>query len=785
MDIKPVYAVFLLIALLLTFSLGCGDTNLYGGAVRLCTDSDQGQNPNVLGTTYISNTNNYKTDYCQSAATVTEYYCSNNKIKSAAMACSSGLACSGGYCQQLSACVPSTEVCDGKDNDCDGQVDEGLGSTTCGVGVCQRTAQNCVNGVVQSCVPGTPGAEICNNLDDNCNGQVDDGLGSTSCGVGACQRTTQNCINGVTQTCVPGTPVTEICGNGIDDDCEGTIDEGCTTCIPSTEVCDGKDNDCDTLVDEELGSTTCGVGVCQRTTQNCVNGAVQSCAPGTPGAEVCNRLDDNCNSQIDDGLGSTTCGAGACQRTTQNCVNGVTQTCIPGNPVTEVCNNGIDDDCDGATDEGCSTTGNIYYVSTTGSDINTGTLAQPWRTIQKCLNSVKAGDTCLLSAGTYNEALTLKASGTASLPITLRCATAKGCTVNSGSSKTIITGGRVDYYTIDGLRLIANFTPVDQSDVSIDLGKNMPFSSTDRTFGNNGFIIRNCYIEGAIHFYGHNNLMENCELNGKNIWHNGLIDNFAASFNNIYRNNTIYNYIVRAVWSMNGTDNILIEGNTIHDVRHGIDCDGAFVPTTRCNLINNHIYNVGINGWGTGLFLENCFNCLIQGNTIHDIQQGPGIFFENYGNGSINEGWHTFNNIEYRNKNTNTRIIGNVIYNYHTDAGISLHSVNGVIVDHNTIYFTGVCSPSTAVCSAIGLTKDMDTNGVIYCSQNETITNNVLFEKGINWFCTPTVNDTILLGNFIGNPLFVNPPTDLHLQPSSPACTSGQGGGHVGAYPCQ
>src|SRR5205807_185929 len=126
---------------------------------------------------------------------------------------------------QPQGCIPSPEVCDGKDNDCNGKIDDGLGQTTCGVGACPRTVDNCVGGVPQQCTPGTPSAEVCDGIDNDCNGQVDDGLGQTTCGVGACRRTVDNCVGGVPQQCTPGTPGAEVC-DGIDNDCNGEVDDG-------------------------------------------------------------------------------------------------------------------------------------------------------------------------------------------------------------------------------------------------------------------------------------------------------------------------------------------------------------------------------------------------------------------------------------------------------------------------------------------------------------------------------------------------------------------------------
>jgi len=50
------------------------------------------------------------------------------------------------------------------------------GPIVCGVGACARIVQGCENGVPQQCVPAPPAEETCNGIDDDCNGLIDDGL---------------------------------------------------------------------------------------------------------------------------------------------------------------------------------------------------------------------------------------------------------------------------------------------------------------------------------------------------------------------------------------------------------------------------------------------------------------------------------------------------------------------------------------------------------------------------------------------------------------------------------
>ncbi|MEI8254884.1 MAG: MopE-related protein, partial [Deltaproteobacteria bacterium] len=185
----------------------------------------------------------------------------------------------------------------------------------------------------------------------------DEGLGTLSCGSGACANTVPACVGGAAQTCSPRTGSAEVC-NGLDDNCNGAVDEG-------------------------LGTLSCGSGACANTVQACLGGATQTCSPRAGSAEVCNGIDDNCNGAVDEGLGTVSCGLGACTRSVAACSGGAAQACSPGAAVAEICFNGIDDNCNGAIDEGCAT----CTASTLTWNIPAGTAGGP-----SCITT--GGGTC-------------------------------------------------------------------------------------------------------------------------------------------------------------------------------------------------------------------------------------------------------------------------------------------------------------------------------------------------------------------------------------------------------
>ncbi|MCX5741328.1 MAG: MopE-related protein [Proteobacteria bacterium] len=329
------------------------------------------------------------------------------------------------------ACVVTgVEVCDGKDNDCNGMVDDniaGLGAACANqVGECAGGVTTCTGGVSGCSKP--PMAETCDHKDNNCNGMIDEGdpgggaacgtnVGECTAGVKHCDLTTGlvECIGAVGT--VGGQP--ELC-NGRDDDCDGNFDEGLTnlgscggpnvgachtgTLVcqgggtvcqndqgPTFEACDNADNDCDGGVDEDYNKLTdpqncmtCGnVCMAPHATSGCAGGActIASCAAGyhnlngtvadgceygpcqADGAEVCDGVDNDCDGIVDNGLTAPAglCKTvGACTGATAQCMGAAGWKCnygatvstdVSGNIIAETKCDTIDNDCDTKVDE--------------------------------------------------------------------------------------------------------------------------------------------------------------------------------------------------------------------------------------------------------------------------------------------------------------------------------------------------------------------------------------------------------------------------------------------------
>ena len=303
---------------------------------------------------------------------------------------------------------PPGYVSDNTDcNDADAAINPGA-TEICGNGI----DENCIGGVENVCDTDADGIS---DATDNCPAIYNpDQLDSDADGQGnECDEDDDN--DGIPDTtdCDPVNPAinlnaTEICGNGIDENCNGMADDICPPVDTDGDgLADTNDNCPNTSNTNQLDTDGDGQGnVCDEDDDNDGTADTNDCSPLNQsihaGAnEICgNGIDENCNGNYDDvcdmdgdgvpdandncptisitnQLDTDNDGQGnVCDIDDDNDGTADANDCAPLNAAirpgaAEICGNNIDDDCDGATDEGC-TVANLPRMTITGSLVTEG-----------------------------------------------------------------------------------------------------------------------------------------------------------------------------------------------------------------------------------------------------------------------------------------------------------------------------------------------------------------------------------------------------------------------------
>ncbi|MES2430820.1 MAG: right-handed parallel beta-helix repeat-containing protein [Bacteroidota bacterium] len=266
------------------------------------------------------------------------------------------------------------------------------------------------------------------------------------------------------------------------------------------------------------------------------------------------------------------------------------------------------------------------YVSVSGNNANTGSLATPWRNIQYAVNNASNNDTINILSGTYNEKISIGKSN-----IYIR--NHKGNNpILSGTGLTsqvaMIEISSRSNITISGIE-IANNIMLDAQGILVD--------GTSQNI-----TIANCKIHD-IHFSSNPAASVNDTKNAQGIIVYG--SNGTTAISNLkIRNNQLYN--CRLGYSegiaVNGNvDGFEIIGNTVHDITNiGIDaighegtCPVASNDQARNGLIKGNVTYNCLSAYATsgGLYVDGGKNIVIENNTSYQNGYGIEIGCENQG----------------------------------------------------------------------------------------------------------------------------------------------------------
>jgi hypothetical protein len=385
--------------------------------------------------------------------------------------------------------------------------------------------------------------------------------------------------------------------------------------------------------------------------------------------------------------------------------------------------------------------GMIYYVAPTGNDDHSGNIDYPWRTVQKAADTLVAGDTVYIRAGTYHERVVPQNSGSAGQPITY--AAYPGETVTIDGTGVVVPEysglfdlAERDYIRVSGLRVIhSNYYGI------------VADTSSHVTIEYN--YVYDTYSSGISSWSSNNIIVDGNEVVGActGPWQEHI--------------------------SISNTDTFEVRYNHIHDVMPGTEGkEGLSVKdaSSHGQVYGNHVYNLNHVGIYVDAEAEHLFDIEVSQNRVHDIE-AMGFSLASEQGGTL-ENIRLYNNIAYNN------LVGLWL----SACCIATHPFKDITIINNTFAYNG----RNGWGGGIGIENTQMQNVVIrnnICSQNiysqMAADPSILPELTVDHNLTDGDRDPEFefygVGDLVDvSPSFVNPLMgNYHLRPDSPAIDMG------------
>jgi hypothetical protein len=386
-------------------------------------------------------------------------------------------------------------------------------------------------------------------------------------------------------------------------------------------------------------------------------------------------------------------------------------------------------------------TGSAYYVAPTGNDTNPGTMDEPWQTIQHAADTLVAGNTVYIRAGTYYERVFPANSGSEGNIITYAAYPGETVTINGTGVEVLEYNGLFDltgrsYIRVSGLRVI-------NSAYYGILAVNSGHITIEHNY------THNTYSSGISAWDSHHIIVDHNEVTGActGIWQESL--------------------------SISNTDTFEVRYNLVHDVMPGTNGkEGITIKdsSTHGKVYGNEVYNL----YHVGLYVDaeagHLSDVEVYQNVVHNIEaMGFSLASEQ---GGLLENIRLYNNISY----------DNLVGLWLSACCTATHPFKDITIINNTFAYNGRAGWG----GGIGI-ENLQVQNVII--RNNISSRNTYGQMTGDHSILPalTVDHNLTDGDrdpdyeFYGvddlvgmSPLFANPlGADFHLGSSSPAIDSG------------